>query len=97
MQDILLADNLDLLIEGGDFVVGEADEQNVQLILYAATGDFRENPEIGVDIEAHIKAPRLEALKASIIENLQNDRYFIESLQINEDLSLNLKVNARRL
>lgn len=51
-KDILLGGDIefDLLIDNGDFVVGNSDEQNVRCILEANQGQFRQFPFVGVGI-----------------------------------------------
>lgn len=48
MKDILLGIDFDLLIEGGDFVVGESTRQHQQLLLVVEKGELREFPLRGV-------------------------------------------------
>jgi len=79
LNDILLNDDLDLLIENGDFVIGDADEQIQELILLANKGDFRESPLTGVAIIKYLKSrmsPKLvDKLKQNINLQLQFDGF----------------------
>lgn len=49
MKDFLYTD--DLVIENGDFVIGDSDEQHQRDILKAYKGEFKASPEVGVGIE----------------------------------------------
>jgi len=51
MTDIRLDENLDLQVQNGDFVIGETDKQNQQLIILANKGEWKEHPEVGVGIQ----------------------------------------------
>jgi len=47
-QDLLIADDFDLLIEDGDLIVGESTRQHQSLLLMIDKGTLREFPRIGV-------------------------------------------------
>ena len=49
-NDILLDDNGDLLISGGDFVIGESLDQEVAAILQMNKGDLKEFPVLGPNL-----------------------------------------------
>lgn len=49
-NDILCDDTGDLAFENGDFVVGESTNQQIQDILMAAPGHYRQYPTIGGNI-----------------------------------------------
>lgn len=50
--DLLLDDDLDLAVEGGDFVIGESTQQHQQLILWTEQGEWRDSPAVGVGISS---------------------------------------------
>ena len=54
-QDILRDENNDLLIENGDFVIGESDQQHVLDILDSQKGEWKEFPLIGFGAINYIK------------------------------------------
>jgi len=87
MTDILLDDNLDLLIQNGDFVIGDAEEQIQQLILMASQGSFRNSPLTGVNIVQYIKSrlgpAEIDALKQKIKLQFQYDGYITVNTVIN--------------
>jgi hypothetical protein len=49
-KDILLDDDYDLQAKDGDFVVANSDNQNVELLLLANPGDFKQSPLVGFGI-----------------------------------------------
>ena len=54
-NDILLTDELDLKIENGDFAIGRADQQNVQIIFLAHPGEIKEWPMLGFGASKYLK------------------------------------------
>lgn len=80
-----MADRIDILLEeveggfdlaerNGDFDIGESTEQNMQQILLAKPGYFKQFPEVGVDIEQYINDDKnLNVLKKQITEQLEAD------------------------
>jgi hypothetical protein len=86
VNDILLNDQLDLLIENGDFVVDVADEQIQELILLASKGSFRESPLTGVGIVSYLKSrlsPALvDKLRQTINLQMQYDGFSSSSVTI---------------
>ncbi|WP_442589204.1 hypothetical protein ACSBL2_24610 [Pedobacter sp. AW31-3R] len=95
MKDILLDDNLDLAFEGGDFIVGDAEDQHQQLILLASQGSFRESPLTGINIISYMKTgfnrTQVDELKQKCRVQLQYDGYANAFIQINsfEDIQIN--------
>ena len=49
-QDILLDATGDLQCTNGDFVIGDANQQNVELILGTSPGEWKANPIVGADL-----------------------------------------------
>lgn len=73
-KDILLGDDGDLLIENGDFVIGDSIDQEVQAILELAQGELKEDPVLGVDLFRMIHSNATEAeLKQRVKLHLERD------------------------
>jgi hypothetical protein len=95
MNDILLDDNLDLAIEGGDFIVDDAEDQHQQLILIASQGSFRDSPLTGVNIATYIKTGftqlQVDQIKQECKLQFQYDGYTSSFIKINsfEDIQIN--------
>ncbi|RYF09884.1 MAG: hypothetical protein EOO42_23355 [Flavobacteriales bacterium] len=95
MTDLLLDENYDIAIDGGDFIAADAEEQHQQLILVASKGSFRESPLTGVNIGRYVKArftqKQIDALKQQIRLQFQYDGYNQSFVQINsfEDIQIN--------
>ena len=66
VQDILLDDNYDLLVQDGDFVVGDSEEQEIALLLMSSPGEWKASPLTGFGWIKRIKGE-------FIVEDLQKD------------------------
>ena len=55
-KDFIFDDNNDLEILGGDFRVGESDQQEVEDLLLARPGQVYQSPKLGIDINQWIGA-----------------------------------------
>jgi len=97
VNDIMLDDNLDLLIQNGDFVIGDAEEQIQQLILIASQGSFRESPLTGINIVTYLKSrmtPGLvDALKQKIKLQFQYDGYTTVTPTIDSFTDIDIEVS----
>lgn len=98
MNDILLDNNLDLAIEGGDFIIGDAEDQHQQLILVASQGSFRDSPLTGVNITQYIKTGftqiQIDQLKQKCRLQFQYDGYARSFIKINS--FTDIQINAER-
>lgn len=56
MNDLLLDKNGDLAIVDGDFIIGEADQQNVEALLLSNKGEFKEFPLVGFGAINYLKS-----------------------------------------
>lgn len=75
-QDILLQTDYDLAIEDGDFVVGESDNQHIELIINTATGAWKQTPTLGVGIIKYSgSSGQIGRLRTEINVNLKADGY----------------------
>lgn len=54
--DILLDDDFDLMIENGDFKLGDAWGQDIELILTLSKGELKSDPLLGPDLIQAINA-----------------------------------------
>lgn len=93
-KDILLDENGDLKIVNGDFVVGDSDNQEIENLLIATKGEFKEFPLVGGDISKILKSRsgQTAALK-EIKYQLKNDGFDISDIKIEDD---SINVNAER-
>lgn len=87
MQDFKLNNNRDLDIKNGDFVTGDTDQQNIELLLLSHKGAFKEHPIVGVGITDYLKSPEIISrlrLENEISNQLEFDNFFIKDLDVND-------------
>ena len=80
-QDIQL-DRDELLIEDGDFVVGDSNYQQICHIMTAAPGSYKHAPMLGVNINSMLGANDLVHLERIIREQLTKERFSIKQVVI---------------
>jgi phage baseplate assembly protein W len=90
-RDFLSDADGDILIEGGDFVVGDSDEQHVADILLSNKGDWRQNPAVGCNMVAFLKgnnsASLRERVRILIRTQLEYDGYRVDKLVVKDNLT----------
>lgn len=95
MTDLLLDENNDLILVGGDFSIGHSDEQHQKHILIANKGEYKEHPEVGVGI---IDMLNDDAYTESLIETkkqLEYDGMTIRNVSYNEQGKLIIDGNYK--
>jgi hypothetical protein len=83
--DILLLEDCELAIVGGDFVIGEATLQHKRLLLLHAPGDMRNAPKRGVGIESYIDDDGADELLQAITAEFEADGLTIKGLKMLAD------------
>jgi hypothetical protein len=79
-QDYLIDKNYDLLIQGGDLVVGQSDQNHKAVILMANKGQIRQYVRIGVNINQEINGILNQNTKRLILESFKQDGYGIQGI-----------------
>lgn len=100
VKDIILDDDGDLLIQNGDFVVGESDMQHLQLIVSLANGSLKQFPLQGVGIMSYSgSSGQAATLRNSIKIKAEADGYanITVNLQQDSDGFFQYNVDAERL
>lgn len=82
-QDIILDSNYDLLVEDGDFALGRSEEQEIDLILIAAPGNFRQHPTVGVNLALWVRGENINSQLYQEIETQLRDDGF-EDVRIDQ-------------
>ena len=96
MDDILLSPDFDLLIQNGDFVIGESSVQNQQLILVLEPGSLKSNPSVGVGLGSYINDDQsYEALKKAIQQQFEADGMTISSLKVDSKNNIEIKAQYK--
>lgn len=74
-------------------VIGESDYQNIDLIVTANKGDFKEYPVIGVGAERYLKSiGRAEQLRREITVQLESDGYKNPTVNVSETGILEIEI-----
>ena len=73
MKDIKLENDLDLLVENGDFVIGTSDEQELSALLLSSPGIFKNAPLMGVDVQKYLLSGDITSLETRINQQLKAD------------------------
>jgi hypothetical protein len=84
-QDLLLDENGDLKCVNGDFAVGDANQQNVQLILATSPGDWKASPTTGAGLIKTYQGNLTGFAKRNIKIQLEADGYNVISISENEN------------
>jgi len=98
VKDITLDDNLDLIIENGDFKVSDSDMQHIQLICITDLGHWKQFPLLGVGIEKYIASSgQTDALKRNINIQLSSDGYKVNQILVsNTSENFTYSIDATR-
>lgn len=97
VNDILLDDDFDLRWENGDFVIGDADEQHLQLIMLLEKGQIAYKPLIGLGISKQLNSPLSTAQKDKVRREtfiqLEMDGYNIGTADVDFDTDITIKAD----
>jgi len=96
VKDILLENN-DLIIENGDFKIGESDQQSIELIIDSYLGHWKESPLCGVGVDLFLNSSGQQlALKRAISVQLEADGMINVNVTSNSSELLDLTISADR-
>jgi len=91
--DIMLDDDGDLAVSAdGDFVVGNSDEQNIELLLVATPGQFKQYPSLGIGLQYELKKQDNNAasIKRRAQVNLTADGYKLKDISLDKTGNFNI-------
>lgn len=92
--DILLDDDGDLLIdENGDPVVGDAEQQQIELLLKSNPGDWKLNPTVGVGLINYMNSTDVGKLPILIKKQLEMDGFKVKDIKLTGSV---ITVDAQR-
>ena len=89
-KDIVLNDNNDLLINNGDFVVGESTYQHQKHLLLAEKGDYKQFPTAGVASKKYLERESPDEYARAIRQEFVADGMNVTTLTILENLELSI-------
>ena len=84
-HDILLKEDGGFIIRNGDFVIGESDEQHVQLILETNPNDWKENPITGAALVKSLGGNITGFAKRNVQVQLEADGYSLNKITEKEN------------
>lgn len=84
MKDLLLTEDYDLQVKNGDFVIGDSQEQSVELLLLAKQGEFKATPEAGCDILSAKNGTIDRFLDREIRVQLDADGFELDKMSLTE-------------
>jgi hypothetical protein len=84
-QDYTLTEGLDLMIEDGDFVVGESTQQHQKILLIAEKGELRQFPKTGVGAKSMLNDDEFGTIYQEIQTQFEADGMVIRKLLVNQD------------
>ena len=83
--DIALSNN-DLLIQDGDFVIAQSDEQHIADTINAFPGWWKENPADGVGLLQYVRSSgKQQEIARSVKLQLQSDGYQVSNTTVTID------------
>jgi hypothetical protein len=85
MKDILLDDNEDIQIQSGDLVIGESGDQHVRHLVKSSKGEYKANPEIGVNLIDFLETDKIQELGYEINDQLKYDGATPGSIVLDSD------------
>ena len=94
MQDLILNEHNNLLIERGDWLIADSQQQHIQLLLTSLPGEWKETPETGVGLALSQNGAIDGFMKRTIAVQLEADRFKLDNLQITEK---GIIIDAKRL
>lgn len=97
IQDITLDENLDLLIEDGDFVISDSIQQEILLLINTSVGSWKQSPLMGVGIQYYLRsAGQGQSLRRNINVNLEADGLISDEVIVNANDLSDITVVAHR-
>lgn len=93
-KDILLDADGDIIIENGDFKIGDSDYQHLQDNIEAQKGWFRESSHLGCAVLNKLNSAIDSAFLQTIRINLEADGYKVEEISISKEGEL--LINAEK-
>lgn len=93
MNDLLLNDNNDIEITGGDFLVGTSDSQHEMLLLLTEKGGYKQHPGLGVGLFSQLENEDPAAMLSEIRRQFAADGMTINELNYQGNGKLNIDAN----
>lgn len=89
-NDFLFDENMEPLIEDGDFVIGESTYQHQQFLLLAEKGDYKQFPTAGVASKRYLEREKPDDYARAIRQEFISDGMKVKTLNIAQDLQISI-------
>ncbi len=89
-KGILLDENGDLAIGSNGLKVGVDLAQRQRTLLLARKGDFKHNPEVGIDLLGWINEDDISGLRGLIIENYEDDGLEVQEIKMKSVIDMKI-------
>ncbi|KOY85031.1 hypothetical protein AD998_01715 [bacterium 336/3] len=93
MNDLILDKDGDILIENGDFKVGDATLQHQKLIIYSSPGHWKFAPTTGVGIEKYYLNENFAKLISEVRKQMVIDGMKVESVSLSNTGNILVKAD----
>lgn len=82
MQDLLIDEDFNLALSGGDLVIGNSDVQHKELLLICTKGAFKENPAACVGLWSYLESEDPAELIAEVKTQFKGDGMEVKRVEI---------------
>ncbi|BDD11645.1 hypothetical protein FUAX_40770 (plasmid) [Fulvitalea axinellae] len=83
-MDYLMDKDMDLAVEDGDFLRGEAGDRNELAHLVTAPGDWKQYPELGADLARQLNDEAGGNLYRAVADSMGRDGYRVKGARISD-------------
>ena len=70
-MDLQLNSNFNFVIQNGDFVFNDSNQQELDILLYSNLGNIRSNYNLGIGVINYLNTTKLLNIKSNITKNAQ--------------------------
>lgn len=88
----MLGDDFDLIISNGDFMIGDTEETDIELLLRCSPGQNRIYPNSGLSLFKYLNSVYDYSLEAKIRTLLQNNNIYRDVLVSKNDIDTNINI-----
>lgn len=89
-KDILFTDDLQSLIQDGDFVIGESTYQHQRCLLLADKGEFKQFPKVGVGSKRFLESQNPNDFAREVRQEFTSDGMVVNQIKIEDNLEINI-------
>lgn len=83
VKDFTLSEELDVIIENGDFKVSDSDTQHIELVLRTFTGAWKQFPLVGMGIDRDLASSgKQQVIKRNMQNQLELDGYNVKEIKL---------------